>query len=569
MEDKVKLTLSRLSWSAFVSLCLYLLSAHSISAQEKLTVNQPIARTIAAGATDKYSIPLNDGDYVGASITLQGKVQMNIHYPDGSVMRSLSEEPAPVTKESFEFAAEGGGVYVISLVNVSGQATGYELLLEKIVSLNERFRGEVWSDPYPSPRIQALRKQIASGQSNTEGFWQQIAAQGTPLVERLDETHELVTFLWRAQHDTRGVWVRGPFQVAGETPNRTMHRIGDSDVWYLTVRLPKRARFTYQLIPNYPQGSDGTERIAQADPFNPKRWDCPEGASKFRCESIAELPGAAPQSWLISKPETAKGRIEKQSIKSTIQKVERTLFVYTPAGYKADGPPNSLLFLFDGDDYLAPDWQGQTTWDNLIAARRIPPTVVVMIANIPGRRLVDLVANPEFADFVAKELVPWVRTKYNVTSKSTNTVVGGYSAGGLAAGYFALQHPEVFGNALIMSGAFWWSPEHDGGVCGAKCPESRGRRASPELDASTEPNWIAKQFAATPKRRVRFYLAAGTFEADKNGSGGAILESTRLLRDVLMLKGYEVHYQQFVGGHDDLSWRGTMADGLIALLGHP
>jgi len=35
----------------------------------------------------------------------------------------------------------------------------------------------------------------------------------------------------------------------------------------------------------------------------------------------------------------------------------------------------------------------------------------------------------------------------------------------------------------------------------------------------------------------------------------------------LLAKGYEVHYQQFVGGHDYLSWRGTFADGLIALIG--
>jgi enterochelin esterase family protein len=66
---------------------------------------------------------------------------------------------------------------------------------------------------------------------------------------------------------------------------------------------------------------------------------------------------------------------------------------------------------------------------------------------------------------------------------------------------------------------------------------------------------------------LRFHLAAGTFESDKNGGGGEILETTRHLRDVLLAKGYEVHYQQFVGGHDGLSWRGMFADGLIALLG--
>jgi enterochelin esterase family protein len=32
-------------------------------------------------------------------------------------------------------------------------------------------------------------------------------------------------------------------------------------------------------------------------------------------------------------------------------------------------------------------------------------------------------------------------------------------------------------------------------------------------------------------------------------------------------KGDDVHYQQFLGGHDYLSLRGTFADGLIALIG--
>jgi enterochelin esterase family protein len=39
------------------------------------------------------------------------------------------------------------------------------------------------------------------------------------------------------------------------------------------------------------------------------------------------------------------------------------------------------------------------------------------------------------------------------------------------------------------------------------------------------------------------------------------------MRDVLLAKSYEVHYQQFNSGHDYLNWRGTLADGLIALVG--
>lgn len=551
--------------SVSIGLCLLLIQ--NVSAQEKLAANQTVSRTIAAGATDKFSISLNDGDYVDVSLSQHGRVNLAIIYPGGTVIRRLSG-PQGDAKNTFAISAEGAGVYLFNVANPGEQAASYELLLPKVVSLNERFRPEVWSDPDPSPRIQALRNQITLGQTDTEAFWKQVAAQGTPLVEPLNDNYRLVTFLWRAEHDTRSVMVRGPFRIPGPTPGNLMHRIGDSDVWYLTLKLPKDARFTYQLVPNNPPSSTSTQANGQVDPFNPKRWDCPQGVSKFRCQSIAELPDAAPQPWIISKPGTPTGHIEKQSIKSAIQKMERNLTIYTPAGYKSDGPPNALLVLFDGDDILSSDWQGQATLDNLIAARKIPPTVVVMVHNVGNRRLVDLVANPEFADFVATEVIPWARTHYHLTRESARTVVGGYSAGGLAATYLALRHSEVFGNVLSQSGAFWWSPEHNGGVCASKCPETGGQRPDPDSrDSRTEGNWITKQFVTSPKLPVRFYLQAGSFEVDKEGTGGNILEATRALRDVLMAKGYKVHYQQFAGGHDTLSWRGTFADGLIALLG--
>ena len=41
----------------------------------------------------------------------------------------------------------------------------------------------------------------------------------------------------------------------------------------------------------------------------------------------------------------------------------------------------------------------------------------------------------------------------------------------------------------------------------------------------------------------------------------------RHLRDILQAKGYEVHYNEYNGGHETLSWRGSLADGLIALIG--
>jgi enterochelin esterase family protein len=130
-------------------------------------------------------------------------------------------------------------------------------------------------------------------------------------------------------------------------------------------------------------------------------------------------------------------------------------------------------------------------------------------------------------------------------------VVAGSSAGGLAAACSGLWHPEVFGNILAQSGAFHWTP----------------LPGNDTTDSSPEPNWVARQFISSPKKPLRFYLDAGSAEFNAAGGADAILFCTRTLRDVLRAKGYEVQFQEFEGGHDYLSWRGTLADGLIALLG--
>jgi len=149
------------------------------------------------------------------------------------------------------------------------------------------------------------------------------------------------------------------------------------------------------------------------------------------------------------------------------------------------------------------------------------------------------------------ELLPWARGLYNFTSDPRRTVVAGSSAGGLAAVCSGLWYPEAFGNVLAQSGAFHRTPPSVGDT----------------TDSSSGPTWVARQFISSPKKPLRFYLDAGSAEFNATGGADSILFCTRTLRDVLRAKGYEVHFQEFEGGHDYLSWRGTISDGLIALLG--
>ena len=73
---------------------------------------------------------------------------------------------------------------------------------------------------------------------------------------------------------------------------------------------------------------------------------------------------------------------------------------------------------------------------------------------------------------------------------------------------------------------------------------------------------------------VRFYLEAGLLEdaiwreSPPRFAMPSLLLATRHLRDVLQSKGYGLCYHEFNGGHEDLSWRGTFADGLMALAGN-
>ena len=64
-----------------------------------------------------------------------------------------------------------------------------------------------------------------------------------------------MTFLWRATSPTRNVMVLGSF-MTGPPTDYAMTRLADTDVWYLTVRLPSGSRFAYSLSPNDPQTFD-------------------------------------------------------------------------------------------------------------------------------------------------------------------------------------------------------------------------------------------------------------------------------------------------------------------------
>jgi len=417
-----------------------------------------------------------------------------------------------------------------------------------------------------SPRIEAFRKEIEGGnRTASETFWQQFARDGAPLIESIpgDNERVLVTFLWRANQEIQNVVLIGAMTAELFADNQMTHLPG-TDVWYKTYEVRNDARFTYSFSLNdpltTPRDLESAMRMPRysaplRDQLNPHtfvypgRGNVPFGEEEK--ESVVELSRTPKQPWTVRRPDLPAGQVEIRHVKSAILGNEREVWVYTPVGYSAKGAPYNLLVLFDGWWYNDNWIPTRTILDNLIERGLVPPTVAVLVDNSPPeQRNTELVHNASFADFIAKELVPWVRQSYHVSSDPARNVVGGLSNGGLAAAFIAWRHSDVFGNVQSQSGAFWQGPTSSGFTV----PEE------------TEFEWLTKQYATSPKLPLRIYLEAGLFENACVNQGPSLLTANRHLRDILEIKGYTFRYKELSGcNHVPLCWRGTLADGLIFL----
>jgi enterochelin esterase family protein len=423
-------------------------------------------------------------------------------------------------------------------------------IIPGIVGMHLAFaEDEGLEESFNSPRLAALARQLTGegtdDQAAIDRFWEEMQGRG-PLVEPVanDPHSQWVTFLWRGDNKTERVSVQGGPATAESAG--WMKLLANTDLWYRTARIPDDARFVYFFQVNRPlEFQAGAVKLPpvvppRPDPLNPRTLSTQDA-------SLMELSEAPPQPWLEPVPGVPKGELSGHSIKSGILKQERGFTIYAPPNYDPKGGAYRLLVLFDGGDFQRSEQiPGPVILDNLISEKKIRPVVAVLVNQVDRNR--ELTCSVPFADFVAKELVPWVQNHYHVSADPKNTIIGGSSYGGLMAAYCALCHSEVFGNVLSLSGAYQWFP---------------GADATPS-PTNLEPGWLTRQFLTTRCLPVRFYLAAGRFEHRYPVS---LLTENRHFRDVLESKGYAVKYREFSGGHDPICWRSPFVEGLLALDG--
>jgi enterochelin esterase family protein len=155
---------------------------------------------------------------------------------------------------------------------------------------------------------------------------------------------------------------------------------------------------------------------------------------------------------------------------------KRTVTVYVPAQYKP-GTAAPFIVGHDGPGLGKPDMTLPRILDNLIAQKRVPAMIAILISSGGGDaqghergREYDTMSGL-YAEFIENEVLPLVEKNAGVklTKDPEGRAVMGNSSGGSAALIMAWYHPELYHRVLTFSGTFvnqqWpFDPKTPGGA---------------------------------------------------------------------------------------------------------
>lgn len=142
---------------------------------------------------------------------------------------------------------------------------------------------------------------------------------------------------------------------------------------------------------------------------------------------------------------------------------ERMLSVYLPPGYNEDGSPYIALwdlaaFTSSGPAHLNWRHHGENLpqrMDRLIHTGMLPPLVVAMpdgYTSLGGNQYLNSPSMGYYADYINRELVPFLSQHLNVVEDRSGRGAFGKSSGGYGALLLAMQSPENWGAVASHAG---------------------------------------------------------------------------------------------------------------------
>jgi enterochelin esterase-like enzyme len=240
--------------------------------------------------------------------------------------------------------------------------------------------------------------------------------------------------------------------------------------------------------------------------------------------------------------------------------------VYLPPDYADSTRRYPVVYLLHGYTDDESGWiqfgEVNLAADRAIAAREIPPMIIVMPDGGVTWYINDYQGKVRYEDMFVQEFIPYVDKTYRTRPKKQFRGVSGLSMGGWGSLVLAMRHTETFAACAAFSAAVWMDedfmameekPYLDtlGPVFGPN-PAGKGRLTPHYLSYS--PLAQAKTASVEALKTVRYYLDCGDDDF--------LFKGNSALHVVLTDRKIPHEFRVRDGGHSWSYWRTGIVDGL-------
>jgi predicted alpha/beta superfamily hydrolase len=246
--------------------------------------------------------------------------------------------------------------------------------------------------------------------------------------------------------------------------------------WKTTIFLPPgggelQYKFTlgaWQTVERDEKDKDIPNRTLRID----------SGRKELRVEAtVARWANGGDASRAAPRAHTLSGDIRSHNdFASKYLQNKRQILVYLPPGYDTSTDRYPVLYMHDGQNVFddatshAGEWHADETAGELIASGKIPPIIIVAVANAGEGRVDEYTPSrgerhgkaeggkaADYAKFLLEEVKPFIDSTYRTKADRENTGVCGSSLGGLVSIYIASTYPDRVGLCGALSPSLWWN----------------------------------------------------------------------------------------------------------------
>lgn len=336
--------------------------------------------------------------------------------------------------------------------------------------------------------------------------------------------HHITFRLLAPQAETVGIRGSDIPSLAGPQATPLTFTKGDNGVWEGTLGPVDPGAYRYTFVVN---------GVPVVDPRNPAISE-----SNNNVWSLVVVPGSD----FMDTKNVPHGAVAAVTYYSTALEKFRRMHVYTPPGYENNQEKYPIFYLLhgagDNDEAWTSVGRAGFILDNLIAAKKVKPMVVVMPAGhtsatfgggrgtgAPGAAPATPPRDEFLEDFVT-DLMPYAEKHYRVLTDRPHRAIAGLSMGGAQTLNIAFSHLDKFAYIGVFSS----------GIIGREGAQD------------WEKNHLAMLDNASMKKGLKMVWFS-------TGSADQLIPRSKETVAMLKKHGFNASFEESPGAHTWINWR--------------